>query len=206
MRSYLIGCGVAALLAVPVIAQQMPTVPPGALEPARVQAGRYTVDTDHTQVAFTVNHLGFNSYYGIFGGATGELTLDPARPTAAAVTITIPIDKIATTSEALNTHLKGADFFDTARFPTATFRSTAVEASGNRARITGNLTLKGVTKPVVLDAQFTGAGPHPMNRKLQVGFEATTTVKRSDFGISYGIPLVTDDVPLRITVAFEKQG
>jgi polyisoprenoid-binding protein YceI len=193
-----------ATAAVPVIAQ-LPTTPPGAPEPARVKAGSYTVDSAHTQVVFKVNHLGFNSYYGIFGGAKGSLTLDPAKPTASAVSIEIPIALILTTNNELNTHLKAPDFFDAAKFPTATFKSTSVAVEGTKAKITGNLTLKGVTKPVVLDAWFTGAGVGPMNKAETVGFEATTTVKRSDFGVSYGVPLVSDEVPLKITVAFEKK-
>jgi polyisoprenoid-binding protein YceI len=193
-----------ATAAVPVIAQ-MPTTPPGAPDPARVKAGTYAVDSHHTQILFQVNHLGFNSYYGIFGGGTGSLTLDPAKPATASVSIEIPINLMVTTSNELNTHLKTPDFFDAAKFPTATFKSTSVAVDGAKAKITGNLTLKGVTKPVVLDAWFTGAGLGPMNKAETVGFEATTTVKRSDFGISYGVPLVSDEVPLKITVAFEKK-
>ena len=191
------------LLAVPAFAQA-PT-PPGAMETARIKGGTYTVDTGHTQVMFTVNHLGFNSYYGIFGGATGTLMLDPAKPAAAKVSITIPLEMVVTTSDRLNTHLKSPDFFDAAKFPTATFTSTSVAVSGTTAKISGNLTLKGVTKPIVLDAKFTGAGTGPMNKAETVGFEATTTVKRSDFGISYGVGMVSDNVPLKITVAFEKK-
>jgi len=207
MRPSPIALGALALVAVPVLAQQMPTTPPGALDPARVVAGTYGVDSAHTQILFEVNHLGFNSYYGIFGGASGELTFDPAHPDAAKVSIVIPIDAVVTTSAELNTHLKAADFFDAAHFPNATFRSTAVTmVDATHAHIAGNLTLKGVTKPIVLDAQFTGAGPGMMNSPLQVGFAARTDVKRSDFGMGFGTGLITDNVPLRITVAFEKKG
>jgi polyisoprenoid-binding protein YceI len=111
---------------------------------------------------------------------------------------------ITTTNAKLTEHLKGADFFDAAKFPTARFQSTSVSASGTSATITGNLTLKGVTKPVTLNAKFVGAGKGPMNGLETVGFEATGSIKRSDFGISYGIPFVPDEVPLEITVAFEK--
>jgi polyisoprenoid-binding protein YceI len=205
MRSSFIALSLAAFTAVaaPAVAQA-PMAVPGSLDASRVQAGTYAVDSDHTQVEFKVNHLGFNSYYGIFGGATGSLTLDPARPSAASVSIQIPLANLVTTNEKLNAHLKTPDFFDAAKFPTATFTSTSVSVSGQTAKIAGNLTLKGVTRPVVLDARFTGAGPHPMNKKAVIGFEATTIVKRSDFGVSYGVPLVSDEVPLRITAAFEK--
>lgn len=193
----------AAALTVPAIAQ-MPKEVPGKADPSRVTAGTYKADSGHTQILFSVNHLGFNVYHGLFGDATGTLTLDPAKPAAAKVDIEIPMSGITTTSAKLTEHLKGADFFDAAKFPTGRFQSTAVQASGTDATITGNLTLKGVTKRVTLKAKFTGAGKGPMNQLETVAFEATTTIKRSDFGISYGIPFVPDEVPLQITVAFEK--
>ncbi len=183
---------------------QMPTTPPGTMDVKRIGAGNYTVDPNHTQVVFTVNHLGFNSYWGIVGGATGTLTLDPTKPSAAAVSIEVPLSGLVTTSDKLNEHLAKPEFFDSAQFPKATFKSTSVTVSGTSAKIAGNLTLHGVTKPIVLDAMFTGAGPSPMGGKATIGFEATTTVKRSDFGVSYGVPIVSDMVPLKITVAFEK--
>ena len=194
-----------AAMTVPVIAQ-MPTTPPGKADASLVKAGTYVVDPHHTQILFTVNHLGFNSYYGIFGGSTGSLTLDPAKPAASSVSIEIPLSGLVTTSGDLNAHLAKAEFFEVAKFPTASFKSTSVTVDGTKAKIAGNLTLKGVTKPVVLDAWFTGAGRVPMSNAEAVAFEATTTIKRSDFGISYGVPLVSDEVPLRITAAFEKKG
>ncbi|SDC46861.1 Polyisoprenoid-binding protein YceI [Sphingomonas sp. YR710] len=189
---------------IPALAQ-MPTTPPGAPDPTRVVAGTYTVEPSHSQVAFTVNHLGFSFYRGIFGDITGSMTLDPKTPAGAKVSIDIPITKVVTTAEKLNEHLQKPEFFDSAKFPTAHFESTSVVAKGMTATISGNLTIKGVTKPVVLKAKFVGAG-HSMlpGGSIAMGFEATTTVKRSDFGISYGIPLVPDDVPLDIAVAFEK--
>lgn len=190
--------------ALPAIAQ-MPTVAPGAPEPSRVGAGTYTADPHHTQVGFTVNHLGFSFYRGIFGEVTGTLVLDPKNPAAAKVSMDIPIAKIVTTSAPLNEHLMKPEFFDAAKFPTAHFESTSIKVSGTTAKIMGNLTLKGVTKAVTLDARFVGAGKAPMGgNKDDIGFEATTTVKRSDFGVSYGIPMVADEVPLTISAAFEK--
>jgi len=175
------------------------------MDVARVTGGTYAVDSGHTQIVFTVNHLGFNSYWGMFGGATGTLTLDPAKPGTASVEITVPMSGITTTSPELNAHLAGADFFDAAKFPAASFKSTAVKVSGTSATITGNLTLKGVTRPVTFDAKFTGAGKVPMIETQAIGFEATTSIRRSDFGMGYGVPMVSDVVPLRITAAFEKK-
>jgi polyisoprenoid-binding protein YceI len=131
------------------------------------------------------------------------MTIDPKAPAKAKVAIDIPMSGITTTVKELDEHLKAADFFDAAKYPTARFESTSVRVTGPKtAKIAGNLTVKGVTKPVVLDTVFVGAGT--MMGKRTIGFDATTTVKRSDFGVSYGIPLVPDAVPLQISVAFEK--
>lgn len=186
-----------------VIAQDAPALP-GAVDPARVQAGTYIVDPAHTQVAFTVNHFGFNNYVGLFGNITGSLTIDPAQPEKASVSIEIPMDQARTSSDKLDQHLKTPDFLDTAKHPTAKFVSTGVTVDGTTAEIAGNLTLLGVTKPVTIDARFTGAGSHPMNKKLNVGFSGTTSIKRSEFGMGKFVPLVSDEVTLAITVAFEK--
>lgn len=194
----------AAILAAPLIAQ--PAGIPGTADATRVQAGTYTADAAHTQINWKVNHLGFSLFSGSFADAKGTLTIDPRRPNAARLSMSIPIDRVVTTSGALDAHLKRADFFDAAKFPTATFVSTAVQATGARARITGDLTLHGVTKPVVLDARFVGAGNGPTGDKaLNIGFEATTRISRSAFGISYGVPAVGDAVDLQINAAFVKQ-
>lgn len=195
---------ITAPLAAPVLAQ-MPTKAPGSANPALVQPGTYTVDAGHTLVTFKVNHLGFSEYHGQFGNPTGSLVIDPKKPGEAKVDVSFPIDSVSTTSEGLDKHLKTPDFFDAAKYPAGRFTSTAVNVSGQTATITGNLTLKGVTKPVTLQARFIGAGPSPMGGKLNIGFAATTTVKRSDFGISYGIPLVSDNVELTIDAAFVKE-
>ena len=194
-----------ALLAATPLVAQAPMPVPGSADPAQVRAGVYQVDGAHTQVAWSLNHLGFNVYHGIFGNPTGTLTLDPAKPADAKVELVFPIKDVATTSAALNEHLLKADFFDVAKHPTATFRSTGVVAQGATAKITGDLTLHGVTRPVVLDARFTGAGPNPMSKAPTVGFEATASIKRSEFGMGYGVPAVGDQVDLRITAAFEQK-
>lgn len=187
--------------ALPVVAQ-MPKAPPGSADTRRVVPGTYTVDPSHSQVTFTVNHLGFSTYRGMFGSVTGSMTIDPKAPARSKVSIVIPMSGITTTVAKLDEHLKGPDFFDAAKFPTARFETTTIRPMGKRAKITGQLTIKGVTRPVVLDAVFVGAGT--MMGKRTIGFDATTTIKRSDFGVSYGIPLVPDLVPLQISVAFER--
>lgn len=196
-----------AIAAVPALAQDAaPSVAPGAPDPSRIVAGTYNVDPNHTQVLFTVTHLGFSKYTGQFTQPSGTLILDPKHPEAAKVDITFPIARVLTTVTALDEHLQKPEFFDAAKFPTGHFVSTKVAVSDRVAKITGNLTLKGVTKPVTLEARFIGAGAAPMGPpKINIGFAATTTIKRSDFGISYGIPLVSDEVALTINAAFEAQ-
>lgn len=184
---------------------------PGAMDPARVTAGTYATDPNHSLIGWEVNHFGFNDYYGLFGDVAGTLTIDPANPNAAKVDVTIPVANVTTASKALTDHLLRAgkdgakpDFFGPAPAP-ARFVSTAVKAEGTTATITGDLTLNGVTRPVTFEAEFTGAGTNPFSKKATIGFEAETTIKRSDFGVSAYIPFVSDEVELDISVAFEKQ-
>lgn len=192
-----------ALIAAPAVAQ-MPKEAPGKPDPARVAAGSYTVETSHTQVRFGVLHMGFNPYFGTFSQATGMLMLDPANPSATSVTIEVPIASVQTPSDKLTEELKSPQFFDGAKFPTMKFVSSKVTISGTHATIMGQLTMHGVTRPVTLDAMFVGAGS--FMGKDQVGFTATGTVNRSDFGVTYGVPLVTDTVTIDITAAFQKAG
>jgi polyisoprenoid-binding protein YceI len=199
----------AAVATTPLIGQGMQL--PGQKDASRVTAGTYKTDPGHSLIGWEVNHFGFNDYFGIFGDVAGTLTIDPANPNAAKVDVTIPVAKVTTASAGLTSHLLRAgkdggkpDFFGPAPAD-ARFVSTKVIASGMTAKITGNLTLNGVTKEVVLDAEFTGAGANPFNKKETIGFEAETTIKRSDFGIAYALPMVSDEVELDISVAFEKQ-
>lgn len=171
-----------------------------------VQSGRYTVDPAHTLVNWKVDHFGISPYRGSFGNVSGTLDLNSANPSRSRVEVTIPIASSSVVSGDLNKHLMTADFFDAARHPEARFVSTSVVANRalRTARITGRLTLRGVTRPVTLDTRFYGAGVNPMNKKASAGFVATTRIRRSDFGIRYGIPMVSDWVELEIVGAFEK--
>ena len=191
----------ALLLATPALAQA-PGIP-GAPDRSRVIAATYKVDPGHTQVLFTLNHQGFTEYTGQFTQPTGTLVLDPAHLDQAKVEVSFPIDKVSTTVPALDTHLKSADFFDAAKFPEGKFVSTSVTVNGTNATIAGNLTLHGVTKPVTLQARFYGAGK--ARDKAEVGFQATTTVKRSAWGLNYALPAVSDEVRLTINAAFIQQ-
>jgi polyisoprenoid-binding protein YceI len=179
-----------------------PKAPPAAA--AKVQAGSYKVDPNHTQVIWSVDHFGFSRLYGMVGGMSGTLDLDPARPNAAKVAIDIPLSGLTVTSPGFAKHLATADLFDIASFPTARFVSRSVAVRGNQATIAGDLTLRGVTKPLTLAARLHGAGANPMNKKQTVGFSATAKLKRSDFNLGYAVPNVSDEVNLEITAAFEK--
>jgi polyisoprenoid-binding protein YceI len=149
--------------------------------------------------------MGFTNNMGVIAQPTGTLTLDKANPAASKVSIDVPIANLTTGIPALNEHLAKAEFFDVAKFPKATFVSTSVKTDGpTGATITGNLTIKGITKPVTLDAEFYGAGANPMNKKENVGFIATGTIKRSDFGMGMAVPVVGDAVELKIIAAFQK--
>jgi polyisoprenoid-binding protein YceI len=199
-----------ALLSTVAVAQAPST--PGSRNPAAISGGTYKVDSGHTLVKWTLDHLGFSPYTGIFGEVTGTLTLDPRRPNRARVDVLIPVSKVVTASAGLTEHLLRAgknggkpDFFGS-NPGQARFVSTNVVATGQKARIRGQLTLNGVTRPVTLDATFYGAGKAPaaMGGKENVGFTATGTIMRSQFGLTTGIPMVGDAVKLDISAAFEK--
>ena len=202
-----------AVVAVPVVIAQAPSGVPGAPDKTRVTAGTYAADAGHTMVVWEVDHFGFSKYSGIFGDVTGTLVIDPANPAASKVDVTIPVSKVTTASAGLTDHLLRAgkdggkaDFFGPAPAD-AKFVSTRVvlDDDGDEAKVTGNLTLNGVTKQVTLDVDFHGAGTNPYNKKATIGFDAETKIRRSDFGVNYGIPVVSDLVELEIHAAFEKQ-
>ena len=161
---------------------------------------RYELDPNHTRIDFSWTHFGFSHPMGRFDRFDGDFRFDPADPTKSSVTVTIPVSSIDTGVAKLDAHLQTADFFDVANYPTATFKSTRVERAGEHGlKVTGDLTLHGVTKPVVLDVVINKIGPHPMAGRAAAGFDATTTIKRSDFGISNYVPNVSDEIRLSIS-------
>jgi len=161
----------------------------------------YTIDPVHSQPIFEVRHMGFSLQRGSFGKATGKVTLDRAAKKGS-VEVTIDTASIKTIDPRLDTHVKSEDFFNVARYPTMTFKSTNFTFEGDRVvGMDGELTLLGVTKPVTLKVANDVCGEHPMNKKPMCGAEATTTIKRSEWGMKYGIPkAVGDDVKLMIPV------
>ncbi|WP_127078982.1 YceI family protein [Rhodomicrobium lacus] len=197
----------AAFVALPMLSLQASAQAPAEVAPAAVQEGTYTVEASHTRVLFAVSHMGFSTWYGEFTGVSGKLTLAPASIEKSSLDIRIPTKSVSTSNAKLDGELKAADWFDAAKFPEITFKAKQIERTGDRtAKVTGDLTFHGVTKPVTLDAVFNGAGTNPINKQYTVGFEATGAIKRSDFGVKTYVPLIGDDVKIIISAAFERNG
>lgn len=160
----------------------------------------YKLDPDHTMVLFSWNHFGYSNPTADFGLGEGTLVFDEQHPANSSVEVTLPLARLDTHVPALDEHLKKADFLGADQYPTATFKSTAVQPlGGNKFKVTGNLTVHGVTKSVVLDATLNKIGPHPMTKAPSIGFDATASIKRSDFGVGAYVPNVSDELSIRIT-------
>jgi polyisoprenoid-binding protein YceI len=174
--------------------------------PAEVRPGAYALDPAHGKITWSVDHLGFSTYVGQFVNAQAELVLDPADPSASRLTATIPLTEVDSNSDGLDAHLQTADFFDTANHPVATFvsRSVTIDADDpSEAVVLGDLTLRGVTRPVTMAVEFNQAGDSMGAYKA--GFDGEATIKRSEFGVSYGLPVLGDEVTLHIEGEFIRQ-
>ncbi len=172
--------------------------------PAAVQAGTYKLDPAHGKITWSVTHFGFSTYIGQFSTVNATLKVDPKAPAASSVDVTVDTTSLGTLNAALDTHLKSKDFLDVAAFPTATFKSTKVTVTGEKtADIAGELTLHGVTKPVVVHAVFNQGGANPMDKKYELGFAGTAEIVRSDFGIKAYVPAISDKVTLTIEAEFK---
>lgn len=170
------------------------------LTAARAEALTYQIDPKHTDVIASWSHLGFSNPVAHFGDVDGSITYDAGNVGQSAVKVTIPLSGLESHVPAFNEHLLSEDFFDAAKYPVITFVSTRVEAAGDdRLRVAGDLSLHGVTKPVVLDVTINKVGEHPMSKRPSAGFDAVATIKRSDFGIDRNVPYVSDEVSIRIT-------
>lgn len=168
---------------------------------AALAADTYALDASHSQIVFSYNHLGYSTTYGMFSGFEGEINWDRDEVTNSSVTVSFPVRSMLTGWEERFTHFMAPDFFDAADDEMVSFASTGIEVTGDKtAKITGDLTLNGVTKPVVLDATLNQEGDHPMAGKPWAGFDATTTVVRSEFNLGAFAPYVSDEVQLMISV------
>jgi polyisoprenoid-binding protein YceI len=177
-------------------------------DPGHAPTGAYRLDVMHSQVLFSIAHLGLTDYYGRFDRLSGTLNFDANEPEKSATSITIDMDSIDTPSGRLNDDLKSPTVFASGQFPSATFKSTSIVRTGaDTGRITGELTIKGVTKQVVLDAIFRGGESDPLNSNYALGFHATTVIKRSDFGLTGMVwdSFVGNDVELVIEALFEHE-
>lgn len=172
-----------------------------AATPALAAPEAYVLDASHSQIVFSYNHLGFSTSYGMFSGFDGTISFDADAPAASSVEVAFPVRSMLTGWQERFDHFMSKDFFDAAADEMVTFTSTSIEVTGDTtARITGDLTLNGVTKPVVLDARLNQKGDHPMMNKPWLGFDASATVLRSDFGLGMFAPFIGDDVQISISV------
>lgn len=168
-------------------------------------ADKYTLDSSHSQVVFNYNHLGFSTTYGMFSGFEGEIMLDAENPANSSVTVSMPTKSMFTGWEQREQHFMSDDFFGATDEDVITFTSTSIELTGeDTALITGDLTMNDVTKSVVLDAKLNQAGNHPMANTAWAGFDATTTLVRTDFNLGQFAPFVSDEVSVAISVEAQK--
>ncbi|PAU96646.1 YceI family protein [Paracoccus salipaludis] len=205
-----------ALLAAPAVAQTAPDAQqaPAAPEPAAQAAaetaapaeggglsGTYVIDPGHSQIVFSYDHLGFSISHGMINGVTGSVTLDAANPANSTVEASFPLSAVSTVDATLDEHIFGDKFLNGASPDTqVTFRSTKVEVEDDdEAKVTGDLTLNGVTVPVTLEVELRKAAAHPMTQKPAVGFKAEGEIKRSDFNLGALAPAVSDEMEITIS-------
>lgn len=177
-----------------------------SVTPAIAAPATYQFDESHTEVRFSWNHVGLSDQSAEFGKVTGTVVFDEDNPEASSVSVTIPVDAVDSGVDALDDHFKSADFFDVAKYPNMTFESTSVKRTGaNTGIVTGNLTVKDVTKPVTLDVTFNFSGEHPLGPFIDsykgayyTAFSAQTRLLRSDFGLGLYVPLTSDDIDITI--------
>jgi polyisoprenoid-binding protein YceI len=188
------------LSAAPVFAAD---APPVSNDIAKAPAGTYELEKSHASITFKAMHMGFANYTMRFNDFDATIDLNPTAPEKSKINVTIRPNSLDSNNAKLTEHTDGKDFFNVAQHPTITFTSTKIEkTSATKGKIHGNLTLLGVTKPIVIDAVFNNGGQHVFFKKYALGFSGTTTIKRSDFGMSYGIPSVSDEVHVAIETEF----
>lgn len=181
-----------------VFAAMMATVAAGA---AYAAPETYTLDSSHSQIVFNYNHLGFSTTYGMYSGFEGTIEFDAEAPADSSVTVSFPTDSLITGWDERTQHFLTGDFFGAEENPEITFTSTGIEVTGDAtAKITGDLSMNGQTKSVVLDAVLNQAGDHPMAGKPWAGFSATTTLLRSDFGVDQFAPFVSNEIDVTISI------
>ncbi|WP_299843099.1 YceI family protein [uncultured Roseovarius sp.] len=163
---------------------------------------KYVLDPSHSQVIFNYNHLGYSTTYGMFSGFEGEIMFDQEDPANSSVSVSMPVMSMFTGWEKREAHFMSEDFFGAAEGDMVTFTSTSIEVTGDdTAKITGDLSMNDITKSVVLDAKLNQVQAHPMkDGQPWAGFDATTTLKRSDFGVDKFAPFVSDEIQVMISI------
>ncbi|MGB0682136.1 MAG: YceI family protein [Magnetovibrionaceae bacterium] len=174
----------------------------GLATPAAAAPEKYVLDASHSQIVFAYNHLGYSTTYGMYSGFDGELMLDADNPEASSVKVSFPVKSMITGWDKRSAHfLDDNDFFKVSEHPDVTFVSTKIERTGDKtANITGDLSMNGMTKEVVIAATLNQVSDHPMKKKGWAGFDGETTVLRSDFGVGKFAPFVSDEVKLMISI------
>lgn len=168
---------------------------------AHAEPEAYTLDSSHSQVLFSYNHLGYSTTWGMFSGFEGDIQFDQDNPANSSVTVSFPVRSMFTGWEGRFEHFMSADFFGADEDEMVTFTSTSIDVTGDTtANIIGDLTLNGITKPVTLAATLNQAGDHPMEGKPWAGFNATATLMRSDFEVGMFAPFVSDEVEIQISL------
>lgn len=176
-----------------------------AASTAMAEPEKYVLDASHSQVLFTYDHLGFSTTYNMFSGFDGEIMFDQEDPANSTVSVAMPVMSMFTGWEKRFQHFMGDDFFGAEEGDMISFTSTGINVTGDdTAEITGDLTINDVTKSVVLDATLNKTGEHPMAGKAWAGFDATTTLLRSDYGLGYAAPAVSDEVEVMISIEAAK--
>lgn len=166
---------------------------------AKAESKIFELDKAHTQILFFVDHLGFSTSQGEFHDYDATFEFNQTEPEKSKIDVVIQTSSIDMDDEKWNDHLKNPDFFDVEKFPTMTFKSTKIEKTGeNTGLLHGDLTILETTKPVTLDVVFNKADIHPFSKKFTAGFSATTKIKRSDYNMNYGLPMIGDEVDIMI--------
>ena len=198
-----IGRLVAFVMAATCPLQAMAQAPQSAAEEEPVKPGTYNLDPVHGKITWSLSHLGFSTYTGQFSHVTGTLSLDPAHVDQSKLNVTIDVSSVGSFNSTLDTELKGDKFLKVGTFPTATYTSTRVEPTGPKtATVHGDLTMLGVTKPVILKVTFNRAGTNPLANAYEVGFDGHAVFNRSQFGVSAYLPYVGDQVSLDLEGEF----
>jgi polyisoprenoid-binding protein YceI len=193
------------LLAAPVLAHAQSGPSPPNTNPADVQPGTYSIEPLHTRVLFALSHMGFTTWYGEFTHVSGTLTLNPKALGTSTLDIIIPANTISTSNTKVDGELNSPIWLDTTKYPTIEFKSTKIVRTGHdTAKVNGDLTFHGVTRPETVNVTFNAAGVNFLSKQYTVGFNATGAIKRSDFGESTYVPVIGDDVSLIISAAFVK--